>query len=49
MWRLAALAACLEDHRRRNKGAKALATVANAMAHPVSWNWAGYWQRAAQT
>lgn len=39
-------AAWLEDHRRRSNGANAFATVANAMAHPVSRNWKGYWQRA---
>lgn len=39
-------AAWLEDHRRRSNGTNAMATVANAMAHPVSRNWAGYWQRA---
>jgi transposase-like protein len=40
-------AAWLEDHRRRDNGANANAVVANAMAHPVSRNWAGYWQRNA--
>ena len=40
-------AAWLEDHRRRDNGGNAKAVVANAMAHPVSRNWAGYWQRAA--
>ncbi len=39
-------AAWLEDHRRRSNGENAFATVANAMAHPVSRNWKGYWQRA---
>ena len=38
-------AAWLEDHRRRDNGANANAVVANAMAHPVSRAWAGYWQR----
>jgi hypothetical protein len=38
-------AAWLEDHRRRSNGENAMATVANAMKHPVSRNWAGYWQR----
>ncbi|MGV8834012.1 MAG: IS1595 family transposase [Devosia sp.] len=37
----------LEDHRRRSNGDNARAAVANAMAHPVSRNWAGYWQRNA--
>lgn len=40
-------AAWLEDHRRRDNGANAMAVVTNAMAHPVSRNWKGYWQRAA--
>ncbi|HEX9596159.1 MAG TPA: IS1595 family transposase, partial [Anaerolineales bacterium] len=39
-------AAWLEDHRRRSNGANANAALANAMAHPVSRNWAGYWQRS---
>jgi transposase-like protein len=39
-------AAWLEDHRRRSNGVNANAALANAMAHPVSRNWAGYWQRA---
>lgn len=38
-------AAWLEDHRRRSNGQNAHAVVANAMAHPVSRVWAGYWQR----
>lgn len=38
-------AAWLEDHRRRDNGANAFAVVANALAHPVSRVWAGYWQR----
>ena len=40
-------AAWLEDHRRRDNGANATAVVANAMAHPVSRAWKGYWQRNA--
>jgi hypothetical protein len=40
-------AAWLEDHRRRSNGDNANAVVANTMAHPVSRNWAGYWQRSA--
>lgn len=40
-------AAWLEDHRRRDNGGNAFATVALAMAHPVSRNWKGYWQRSA--
>ncbi len=38
-------AAWLEDHRRRSNGTNAHAVVTNAMAHPVSRVWAGYWQR----
>lgn len=40
-------AAWLEDHRRSDNGANARRVVANAMAHPVSRVWAGYWQRHA--
>ena len=40
-------AAWLEDHRRRSNGENANAAIANAMQHPVSRNWKGYWQRAA--
>ncbi|HCO55342.1 MAG TPA: IS1595 family transposase [Pelagibacterium sp.] len=40
-------AAWLEDHRRRDNGGNALAVVANAMTHPVSRVWKGYWQRNA--
>lgn len=40
-------AAWLEDHRRRSNGENAFATVADTMAHPVSRNWKGYWQRSA--
>lgn len=39
-------AAWLEDHRRRDNGTNAHATVSLAMAHTVSRTWAGYWQRA---
>lgn len=39
-------AAWLEDHRRRSNGDNAFAIVGNAMHHPVSGVWAGYWQRA---
>ncbi len=40
-------AAWLEDHRRLSNGALANRVAGLAMAHPVSRNWAGYWQRAA--
>ena len=40
-------AAWLEDHRREDNGTLARKVVANAMASPVSRQWAGYWQRAA--
>lgn len=40
-------AAWLEDHRRTDNGANARRVIGNAMAHPVSRVWAGYWQRNA--
>ncbi len=40
-------AAWLEDHRRMSNGALAHRVGGLAMAHPVSRQWAGYWQRAA--
>jgi len=40
-------AAWKEDHRRADNGALASRTLALALAHPVSRDWAGYWQRAA--
>jgi hypothetical protein len=40
-------AAWLEDHRRETNGALASRALGLAMAHPVSRNWKGYWQRAA--
>jgi transposase-like protein len=40
-------AAWLEDHSRKDNGTLARNVVANAMASPVSRQWAGYWQRAA--
>jgi transposase-like protein len=43
----AAHAAWMEDHRRDDNGANARQTVHLAMAHPVSRQWKGYWQRAA--
>ena len=39
-------AAWLEDHRRLDNGALARRTLSLALAHPVSRNWKGYWQRA---
>jgi hypothetical protein len=39
-------AAWLEDHRRNDNGANAYRLVNNAMGHPVSRVWAGYWQRS---
>jgi transposase-like protein len=36
-----------EDHRRMNNGDQFLAAVGAALAHPVSENWKGYWQRKA--
>lgn len=43
----AAHAAWLEDHRRESNGTLAHRAIGLAMAHPVSRNWKGYWQRAA--
>jgi len=40
-------AAWLEDHRRLSNGALANRVAGLAMAHPVSRQWSGYWQRAA--
>lgn len=39
-------AAWKEDHRREDNGRLAGRVLGLAMAHPVSRNWAGYWQRA---
>ena len=39
-------AAWIEDHRRLDNGALAKRVVGLAMAHPVSRQWKGYWQRA---
>jgi transposase-like protein len=41
----AAHAAWMEDHRRLDNGTLARNVVSQAMAHPVSRNWKGYWQR----
>ncbi|MEC9368413.1 MAG: IS1595 family transposase [Pseudomonadota bacterium] len=40
-------AAWLEDHRRLSNGALAFRALGLALAHPVSRNWKGYWQREA--
>jgi transposase-like protein len=40
-------AAWIEDHRRLSNAALAHRVVGLPMAHPVSRNWCGYWQRAA--
>ncbi len=39
-------AAWKEDHRRLSNGSLATRTLGLALHHPVSRNWAGYWQRA---
>lgn len=39
-------AAWMEDHRRRSNGANTFAILGASLAHPVSRNWKGYWQRA---
>ena len=41
----AAHAAWLEDHRRLDNGRLANRALGLALAHPVSRQWAGYWQR----
>lgn len=45
LYQYAAHAAWLEDHRRLDNGALAKRAIGLAMAHPVSRNWKGYWQR----
>lgn len=40
-------AAWMDDHCRRDNGTNARAVIADAMRHPVSRNWKGYWQRVA--
>lgn len=42
----AAHAAWMEDHRRLDNGTLAKRVLKLAMAHPVSREWKGYWQRA---
>jgi transposase-like protein len=37
-----------EDNRRRSNGEQYLITINAALAHPVSRQWKGYWQRAAR-
>lgn len=43
----AAHAAWLEDHRRLDNGALTKKALKLALAHPVSRNWKGYWQKGA--
>lgn len=40
-------AAWMEDHRMDSNGVVARKVIGLAMAHPVSRNWKGYWQRSA--
>lgn len=40
-------AAWKEDHRRLSNGALASRALKLALAHPVSRNWKGYWQRSS--
>lgn len=40
-------AAWLEDHRRKSNGDKTYKTLGLALAHGVSRNWKGYWQRTS--
>lgn len=42
----AAHAAWLEDHRRLDNGSLARRVIGLSMAHPVSREWKGYWQRS---
>ena len=35
-----------EDHRQISNGEQYLAVTSAALAHPVSRNWKGYWQRS---
>jgi hypothetical protein len=35
-----------ENHRRKANGSQFLLIVAASLAHPVSRQWKGYWQRA---
>jgi transposase-like protein len=37
-----------EDHRRVDNGAQHTAVTGAALAHPVSRQWCGYWQRSAR-
>ena len=43
----AAQAAWMEDHRRLSNGALCFRALGLALAHPVSRQWKGYWQRSA--
>jgi transposase-like protein len=45
LYQYAAHAAWCEDHRRGSNGDNAKAVLVNALVHPVSRVWAGYWQR----
>jgi ISXO2-like transposase domain/Transposase zinc-ribbon domain len=48
LYQYAAHAAWCEDHRRNSNGANATAVLTNALFHPVSRVWAGYWQRSVK-
>ncbi|MGL4488867.1 MAG: IS1595 family transposase [Rhizobiaceae bacterium] len=48
LYQYAAHAAWCEDHRRKSNGENAKAVLVNALAHPVSRVWAGYWQRSVK-
>lgn len=45
LYQYASHAAWLEDHRRLDNGALTKRALGLALAHPVSRNWKGYWQR----
>jgi hypothetical protein len=40
-------AAWMEDHRRLDNGSLMRRALGLALAHPVSRQWKGYWQRGA--
>jgi transposase-like protein len=46
LYQYAAHAAWCEDHRRSSNGVNATEILTDALAHPVSRVWKGYWQRA---
>lgn len=45
LYAYAAQAVWIEDHRRRDNGTNAHGALSLALAHPISRDWKGYWQR----